>query len=561
VPASPHTGRGITADEPVTSFALPRRWRFSLLTAAVALAALLAACAAPVQVRVVGAPKPLPAAAEARVTDPGRAATGSPSTPAAQGSGAPNSPSPVGHGQPVLAGIHKIRHVIIVMQENRSFDSYFGTYPGADGIPVRHGVPAVCVPNPKGPCVRPYHDTADVNGGGPHGEANATADVDGGRMDGFIYQSTQSRRRCSFINDPACRAGSKYDVMGYHTAAEIPNYWAYAKNFVLADHMFEPVKSWSLPDHLYIVSGWSAWCRTRSPMSCVSDIQMNHLGQKVDKAVAQELAGGTAKIDMAWTDVTWLLHAQHVSWAYYIQAGTQPDCANDSAIACKPVKQNAGTPGIWNPLPLFSDVQADHQVHNVQPLASYFAAAKAGTLPAVTWVTPSDPNSEHPPGSVHQGQAYVTAVINAAMKSPDWNSTAIFLSWDDWGGFYDHVVPPQVDQNGYGLRVPAIIISPYARRGFIDSQTLSSDAYLKFIEDDFLGGARLDPRTDGRPDSRPDVRENAPILGNLAAAFDFSQPPRPPLLLPTNPPTDSPSVPSYFAGQPPCVGCTVPPPG
>jgi phospholipase C len=96
-------------------------------------------------------------------------------------------------------------------------------------------------------------------------------------------------------------------------------------------------------------------------------------------------------------------------------------------------------------------------------------------------------------------------------------------------------VPPAVDQNGYGLRVPALVISPYARPGYIDHQTLSFDAYNKFIEDDFLGGARLDPATDGRLDPRPDVRENASILGNLAADFDFSQPPGPAVLLPTHP--------------------------
>ena len=117
------------------------------------------------------------------------------------------------------------------------------------------------------------------------------------------------------------------------------------------------------------------------------------------------------------------------------------------------------------------------------------------------------------------------------MRGPDWDSTAIFLAWDDWGGFYDHVVPPLVDQNGYGLRVPALVISPYARQGYIDHQILSFDAYNKFIEDDFLGGARLDPATDGRPDPRPDVREDDKILGNLLADFDFSQPPRAPVLL------------------------------
>jgi phospholipase C len=147
------------------------------------------------------------------------------------------------------------------------------------------------------------------------------------------------------------------------------------------------------------------------------------------------------------------------------------------------------------------------------------------------------------------------------MKSPDWSSTAIFLQWDDWGGFYDNVVPPKVDQEGYGLRVPALVISPYAKQGYIDSQTLSSDAYLKFIEDDFLGGARLNPKTDGRPDPRPDVREDEAILGNMVSDFNFNQQPRAPVLLATNPPTDSPSIPAYFTGKGACVGCTATPPG
>ncbi len=283
--------------------------------------------------------------------------------------------------------------------------------------------------------------------------------------------------------------------------------------------------------------------------------------KQMDQAVHDELTAGTTAIDLAWTDETWLLYAHHVSWAYYIQAGTQPDCNNDSAETCAPQPQSAMTPGIWNPLPLFGDVHRDHQLNNIQDLSQYFSAAKAGTLPAVSWITPSQPDSEHPPASVHEGQAYVTSIINAAMESPDWDSTAIFLSWDDWGGFYDHVQPPQVDQNGYGLRVPSLVISAYARHGYIDHQTLSSDAYLKFIEDDFLGGARLDPKTDGRPDPRPDVREDATVLGDFAADFDFSQHPRPPVVLPTNPPTDSPSIPAPFTGKPACFGCTTPPPG
>jgi phospholipase C len=180
-------------------------------------------------------------------------------------------------------------------------------------------------------------------------------------------------------------------------------------------------------------------------------------------------------------------------------------------------------------------------VRNVQTVSHFFEAARNGTLPAVSWVVPNGAVSEHPPALVSAGQAYVTSLVNAVMQGPNWKSTAIFLSWDDWGGFYDHVVPPTVDQNGYGLRVPGLVISPYARRGYIDHQVLSFDAYVKFIEDDFLGGQRLDPKTDGRPDRRPTVRENAPQLGSLVADFDFAQASRPPLVLPTNPPPGQPS--------------------
>jgi phospholipase C len=151
----------------------------------------------------------------------------------------------------------------------------------------------------------------------------------------------------------------------------------------------------------------------------------------------------------------------------------------------------------------------------------------------VSWIVPGNHASEHP-GSrepISAGQAYVTTLINAVMRGPEWDSSAIFLTWDDWGGFYDHVEPPSVDRNGYGLRVPGILISPWAKAGTIDHQVLSFDAYLKLIEDRFLGGQRLDPATDGRPDSRPTVREDAEVLGDLLDEFDFDQRPIPPLIL------------------------------
>ena len=182
-------------------------------------------------------------------------------------------------------------------------------------------------------------------------------------------------------------------------------------------------------------------------------------------------------------------------------------------------------------------MKADHQLGNIQSVSHFYAAAKNGTLPAVSWVVPSGAVSEHPPARVSYGQSYVTSLINAVMRGPDWDSTAIFLAWDDWGGFYDHIVPPTVDQNGYGLRVPGLVISPYAKRGYIDHQKLSFDAFDKFIEDDFLNGQRIDPASDGRPDPRPTVRENVSILGDLTQDFDFTQPPRPPTLLPVHPAT------------------------
>jgi phospholipase C len=310
--------------------------------------------------------------------------------------------------------------------------------------------------------------------------------------------------------------------MGWHDAREIPNYWAYAQNFVLQDHMFEPNASWSLPEHLFQVSEWSATCSSSNPSSCQNELQ-------------SPANPNVASTDYAWTDLTYLLHGSGVSWGYYVFDGNEPDCEDDQAVACQAKAQHTKTPGIWNPLPRFSDVKADGQLDNIQPIANIYAQAKEGKLPAVSWVAPNNAVSEHPPGLISAGQAYVTGLVDTIMQGPDWPSTAIFLAWDDWGGFYDHVAPPTVDQNGYGLRVPGLVISPYARKGFIDHQTLSFDAYAKFIEDDFLNGARLDPKTDGRPDPRPDVREDASQLGDLRADFDFSQTPRPPLVLPMHP--------------------------
>jgi phospholipase C len=431
------------------------------------------------------------------------------------------------------AGIHRIKHVVVIMQENRSFDSYFGTYPGADGIPMRNGIPTVCVPDPvRHSCVKPFHDSANRNFGGPHDHRDAVMDIDHGKMDGFIVRARRGRRlSCvAHFDAPGCSfAPRRPDVMGYHDAREIPNYWSWAKSYVLQDHMFESDTSWSLPAHLYLVSGWSAKCSKKAdPMSCKGAVQ----APGSPPGNPQNTTG--AAPDYAWTDLTYLLYKDHVSWRYFVFPGAQPDC-EDGSMFCKAVPQNAKTPGIWNPLPWFDTVKQDHQLSDITPISTFFTEAKQGTLPAVSWIAPAQKVSDHPPALISNGQAYVTSLVDTLMKSPDWSSTAIFLAWDDWGGFYDHVPPPTVDGQGYGLRVPGLLISPWARHGYIDHQTLSFDAYLKFIEDDFLGGRRIDPRTDGRPDSRTVVRENARILGNLLSEFDFTQHPRKPQLLPLHP--------------------------
>jgi phospholipase C len=473
-------------------------------------------------------------------------------------------------------GIHKIRHVVVIMQENRSFDSYFGTFPGADGLPSEDGHFKVCVPDPRtGGCDFPYHDPRQVNGGAQHNGDSARADINGGAMNGFVATAERPGGRACGATAAVCASSAPTDVMGYHDAREIPNYWRWAHDFALQDHMFEPTASWSLPAHLFMVSGWSARCtRGGDPSSCVNDDELGgfktaqitgplgrhrtamlppnvrevsrclvrhgirresfgldlrapHLPDAL--ALCRHLAPPgearrlTAYGNYAWTDLTWLLHRQGVSWRYYIHQGRAPESLPST------------TSEIWDPLPSFTTVRRDGQVGNVTDVSHFLAAARAGRLPGVSWVVPDELHSEHAPATPAAGQRYVTNLVNSVMRGRDWNSTAIFLAWDDWGGFYDHVSPPRVDRNGYGMRVPSMVISPYARHGFIDHQTLSFDAITKFIEDDFLGGQRLDPRTDGRPDPRPDVRENASILGDLKADFNFKRSPRPPDPLPLAP--------------------------
>jgi phospholipase C len=446
---------------------------------------------------------------------------------------APSAPQPVSSpSADDIAGLPKLeqararlKHLIFIVQENRSFDHYFGTFPGAEGIPMRDGAPTVCVPDPiLGTCVPPYHTSSQLQEGGPHGEPHSDADVNGGRMDGFVRTVIDGPMHCAdHRDDPACESylgpQGQPDVMSYMTDREIPNYWRYAEDFVLQDHMFAPADSWTLPAHLYLVSAWAARCEDpRDPMSCVSEL---------DPAEELEILKAREDVPLwAWTDITYLLHERDVSWAYYVGDDT-------CFFGCRRNPRGRNTVMQQTPLPWFTTVRQNHQIDNVRGHAEYYEAARAGTLPSVSWIVPYNGVGEHPDNDerVWKGMRHVTNLVNAAMRGPDWEKTAIFITWDDWGGFYDHVEPPRVDLNGYGIRVPGMTVSPWARAGMIDSQTLSFDAYLRLIEDLFLDGERLDPETMSRPDSRPTVREEVRVLGDLLREFDFEQEPLDPLIL------------------------------
>ncbi len=363
-------------------------------------------------------------------------------------------------------GLEKIQHFVFIMQENRSFDHYFGTYPGVEGIPA-----GVCVPNPPAACVPPFHNSSLVNNGGAHFNSSAIASIHGGLMDGFISQATPP---------PG-------DVMGWHDFNEIPNYWSYAKLYVLQDRLFESVLSYSLPAHLYMLAAQSG-------------------GYVGFLPIPQSYS---------FPEITELLQSGQIDWRYYVNHGPTPG-AGDGLDGAN-VDADETTYSFWNPLPAFPLVANDpNQFSRLTNAAQFFTDAQNGTLPQVSWVIPSYQQSEHPTAAVNDGMNYVTTLINAVMHGPEWNTTAIFVAWDDWGGFYDHVPPPMLDQYSLGIRVPGLVISPYSRQGYVDHKTYSFESWLRLIEERFSVNA-----LNSRDNNANDMRD----------AFDFTQAPRVPVIL------------------------------
>jgi phospholipase C len=451
------------------------------------------------------------------------------------------------------SSVPQIQHVIIIMQENRSFDNYFGTFPGANGIPS----PAPCLPlsmtNAAAGCVSPFHDVHGFNAGGYHNYGQAVQDIDNGtttaKMDGFaavqaasgINQDTPCNT-AKPVTDlpywcwPIPAGAARNDVMGYHTATEIPNYWSYAQHFKLADAMFPGIRAWSGSVHLQMTSEWSASCTNQTQAStCTSSLIT---------------PSPTATTEYPWVSLFQFLDVHNVSWKYYLGTGAEPDCDGDDET-CAPKELLTTAYGYWNPAPYFGYVQAQNASYLTQHVVNvdqYLVDIKGGTLPQVAWMVPSQDYSEHPPSDLTLGMDYTTSVINAVMQSSYWQNTVIFLTWDDWGGFYDHVAPPVIrlpskgPAYGFGIRVPAITIGAYVIPG-IDHAVYSFDSYTRFIEDLFAGSARLNPAALGNPDNRPYIADSLTsvakvgggkvTLGNLMNEFDFTQTPLPALVLST----------------------------
>lgn len=430
-------------------------------------------------------PRQVPAPRPSAIEPPGPASTVPRNPPAA-----PPVQAPVALVAP--PGLKKIQHFVFIMQENRSFDSYFGTYPGADGIP-----PGVCLPNPEGgPCVAPYHDTSEINRGGPHDWTNALADIHHGAMDGFLAQSYEGWNKR--VGNPClptlavCPPGTDpRDVMGWHDYHEIPNYWNYARLYVLQDRMFSSAATFTLPNRLFLIAGQSG----------------GYVGH-----------GQIRPTHFDFPTITQELSRHHIDWKYYVTSGRRVNGDDGRAVGSEADQLEVPTTfSFFNPLPAFREVQTDpEQRRRLVDTSRFYLDARTGHLPQVCWIAPTEEVSEHPPYSVRVGMAYVTGLVNAVMEGPDWPTTAIFIAYDEWGGFYDHVPPPRVDEYGLGPRVPGLVISPYARQGYVDHRIHTPASWLRIVEERF----GLPPLT--RRDATAD---------DMIEDFDFTQKPRPPVLL------------------------------
>lgn len=379
------------------------------------------------------------------------------------------------------ADITAIQHVVFIVKENRSFDEMFGTFPGAEGATQGTLSTGQIIDLGVTPDVMPR----DLG----HTWSSATLAIDHGRMDGF-----------DLINDGgSCTVNGDYLCMTEHVQQDIPNYFSYASVFTLADHMFSSLSGPSFPNHLYSIAAQSGGVvdiplPLNSPWGC--DAAPGTTVPVID-------SGGNLTYQFPCFDFETLAdllqNAGITSWEGYADHG--------------------------NP---FNSYDAINHIRNSSYWSSNFAPStqfipdalntSGNPFPAVSWLLAPGSQDEHPVWSTCVGENWTVNQINAVMQGPYWDSTVIFLAWDDFGGFYDQVTPPVLDQYGLGARVPLAIISPYALAGYISHTTYEFSSFLKFVEDRYGLGALT---------SR-DANAN-----DMTDSFDFTQTPLSPLVLQT----------------------------
>jgi phospholipase C len=374
-----------------------------------------------------------------------------------------------------------IKHVVFLIKENRSFDNMFGRFPGANGSAVgRDGDRTV--PLTQGVMRMP--------GVLPHHYVDALADWNGGAMDGFAR--TPFARRYAYTQ---------------LYKDQIPNYWRWAHDFVLGDDFFASAMGPSFPNHLYTIAAQSAGTHDTpddvpAPPGLAKSWGCDAPRQEKVTVVAPD--GDVSRVAPCFDVPTEgdLLTARGVSWRAYGAARDQKGYIWSAYDAIRHVRDT----NLWS--------------EHVKPVGTFVDDALTGELPAVSWVTPPMGVSDHPDRGTNlcSGENWTTEVVNAIMHGPDWPTTAVFLTWDDWGGFYDHVPPKQVDLFGLGFRVPLLVISPYARAGVIDHRWGEFSSVLRFIEENWSLPTHLTARDASASD--------------LTYDFDFSGPPLPPDPLP-----------------------------
>jgi phospholipase C len=371
-----------------------------------------------------------------------------------------------------------IKRVVYLMLENRSFDHLFGAFPGVNGatVGVAHGKERPLAPAPQW-----------MAGDLPHDSRDMERSVNHGKMDGFSQNEIAA-----------------YFAYTQATAQSIPNYWHWARNFVLCDNVFASAIGNSFPQHLYFVAGQSGGAftapqavkpvtrggRTFKSWGCDGDP-----GQYLFVKDSQGRVGRHGPCFDIRT-VGDQLRERGIDWRFY-----------------SPPYYQVGY--IWNPFSAIPTYIHDRGLwrRHIVDTSALIHHAREGNLPAVTWAVPRYEFSDHPPYSTCFAQNWVTEVVNAVMRSPVWHHTAIFLTWDEWGGFYDHVPPPHVDPLGFGLRVPMLVISPYAKKGYVDDALGEFSSPLRFVADNW---------------GLPYLTDRIARTHNFEHVFDFRRKPRDP---------------------------------